>query len=165
MGSIVLASNAQVASWLNAKMVLVANGGIGKTFDELELNKALCDREGVEVCGVIVNKVHPDRIEQTREYISKALKLHWGEENILVGCVPDNPVLGIPTLSSYEHLFQTKLVTGTQHRLRHYHPNNISLVATSLEVFLKDLKNNTMKTTAAAATTTTNLNNKRNNPQ
>jgi hypothetical protein len=25
------ASNAQVASWLNAKMVLVANGGLGNT--------------------------------------------------------------------------------------------------------------------------------------
>lgn len=31
VGSIVHASNAQVASWLNAKMVLVANGGLGNT--------------------------------------------------------------------------------------------------------------------------------------
>jgi dethiobiotin synthetase len=35
VGSIVHASNAQVASWLNAKMVLVANGGLGNTVSSL----------------------------------------------------------------------------------------------------------------------------------
>jgi BioD-like phosphotransacetylase family protein len=145
VGSIVHASNAQVASWLGAKMVLVANGGLGNTFDELELNKALCDREGVDVCGVIVNKVQPDKLEQTREYITKALTLHWGDVP-LVGCIPDRPFLGCPALADFERLFRTELLTGRQHSLRHYRVPDLHLVATSLQVFLRDIRKNPSRT-------------------
>jgi len=141
VGSIVHASNAQVASWLGAKMILVANGGLGNTFDELELNKVLCDREGVEICGVIVNKVQPEKLEQTREYISKALDLHWGGVPLL-GCVPDRPFLGCPALSDLENLFGTQVLTGENHRLRHYRVQDLNLVATSLQVFLHNLRTN-----------------------
>jgi BioD-like phosphotransacetylase family protein len=141
VGSIVHASNAQVAKWLDAKMILVANGGLGNTFDELELNKVLCDKEGVEICGVIVNKVHPAKLEQTRTYISKALDLHWGGVPLL-GCVPDRPFLGHPALSDLERLFQTKLLTGEEHRLRHYTVKDVKIVAESLQVFLHTLRTN-----------------------
>ncbi|KAL3936095.1 MAG: hypothetical protein SGBAC_008514 [Bacillariaceae sp.] len=141
VGSIVHASNAQVARWLGAKMILVANGGLGNTFDELQLNKVLCDKEGVEICGVIVNKVHQDKVEQTREYIGKALDLHWGGVPLL-GCVPDRPFLGCPALSDLENLFGTKLLTGENHRLRHYMVQDLNLVATSLQVFLQTLRTN-----------------------
>eukprot|EP00529_Nitzschia_sp_RCC80_P041328 CAMPEP_0113493874 /NCGR_PEP_ID=MMETSP0014_2-20120614/28818_1 /TAXON_ID=2857 /ORGANISM="Nitzschia sp." /LENGTH=513 /DNA_ID=CAMNT_0000387753 /DNA_START=374 /DNA_END=1911 /DNA_ORIENTATION=- /assembly_acc=CAM_ASM_000159 len=145
VGSIVHASNAQVCSMLNAKMVLVANGGLGNTFDELELNKVLCDKEDVDICGVIVNKVQQDKMEQTREYVSKALQIHWGDVPLL-GCIPDRPFLGCPALSDYERLFDTELVTGKQHRLRHYTNSTLNLVATSLQVFLRDLRTNDPRT-------------------
>lgn len=141
VGSIVHASNAQVAKWLDAKMILVANGGLGNTFDELELNKVLCDKEGVEIAGVIVNKVHPEKLEQTREYITKALDLHW-EGVPLLGCVPDRPFLGCPALGDLERLFGNNLLTGEAHRLRHYRVQDLNLVATSLQVFLRTLRNN-----------------------
>eukprot|EP00980_Cylindrotheca_fusiformis_P021192 scaffold8150_cov118-Cylindrotheca_fusiformis.AAC.1 len=139
VGSIVHASNAQVAKWLDAKMILVANGGLGNTFDELELNKVLCDKEGVDICGVIINKVQPEKLEQTRHYITKALDLHWGGVPLL-GCVPDRPFLGHPALSDLERLFQTKLITGEEHRLRHYTVKDVKIVATSLQVFLHTLR-------------------------
>lgn len=141
VGSIVHASNAQVAKWLDAKMILVANGGLGNTFDELELNKVLCDKEGVEICGVIINKVHPEKVDQTRTYITKALDLHWGGVPLL-GCVPDRPFLGHPALSDLERLFHTKLLTGEEHRLRHYTVKDLKIVATSLQVFLHTLRTN-----------------------
>lgn len=145
VGSIVHASNAQVASWLNAKMIMVANGGLGNTFDELELNKVLCDKEGVEIVGVIINKVHPEKLEQTRTYISKALELHWGDVPLL-GCIPDRPFLGCPALSDLERLFGSELLTGKEHRLRHYRVTDLNLVATSLNVFLKTLKTDPKRT-------------------
>ncbi|CAJ1953486.1 unnamed protein product [Cylindrotheca closterium] len=141
VGSIVHASNAQVASWLGAKMILVANGGLGNTFDELELNKVLCDKEGVEICGVIINKVQPEKLDQTREYLTKALDLHWDGVPLL-GCVPDRPFLGCPALSDLEKLFKTKLLTGENHKLRHYRVQDMNLVATSLQVFLHTLRKN-----------------------
>ena len=145
VGSIVHASNAQVASWLDAKMVLVANGGLGNTFDELTLNKVLCDKEGVDIAGVIINKVQPDKLEQTQEYIQKAMDLHWGNVPLL-GCVPDRPFLGCPALSDLERLFGTQLITGKKHRLRHYQVQDLNLVATSRQVFLNALKNNPSRT-------------------
>mmetsp|Transcript_1933 Transcript_1933/g.3525 ORF Transcript_1933/g.3525 Transcript_1933/m.3525 type:complete len:468 (-) Transcript_1933:1543-2946(-) len=147
VGSIVHASNAQVASWLGAKMVLIANGGLGNTFDALELNKALLDREGVDICGVIVNKIQPDKLDQTREYITKALDIHWGQDAVpLVGCIPDRPFLGCPALADFERLFQTQLLTGRQHVLRHYRVSDLNLVATSLQVFLREMRTNPTRT-------------------
>ncbi len=145
VGSIVHASNAQVASWLDAKMILVANGGLGKTFDELALNKVLCDKEGVDIAGVIVNKVQPDKLDQTQEYIQKAMDLHWGDVPLL-GCIPDRPFLGCPALTDLERLFGTQLITGKQHRLRHYQVQDLNLVATSRQVFINTLKNNPERT-------------------
>src|SRR3546814_8507933 len=40
VGSVVELNNAQVASYLNAEMILVAHGGLGSAFDELELNRS-----------------------------------------------------------------------------------------------------------------------------
>ena len=41
VGSVVGAGNARVAAEIGADVVLVANGGLGKAFDELELNRSL----------------------------------------------------------------------------------------------------------------------------
>jgi dethiobiotin synthetase len=46
-----------VARALNAEMILVANGGLGSTFDELELNRCMCKEYGVKIRGVLLNKV------------------------------------------------------------------------------------------------------------
>jgi dethiobiotin synthetase len=55
--SLVDASNADIAALVGAKIVLVANGGLGNSFDELQLNRTMCEKVGVEIAGVIINKV------------------------------------------------------------------------------------------------------------
>jgi len=57
VGSIFDLSNARVANLLDAKVILVTSGGIGKPMDEIELNMALFEKECAEVIGVIINKV------------------------------------------------------------------------------------------------------------
>lgn len=47
----------QVAKALNADMILVANGGLGSAYDELELNRGICEKYGIKVRGVVLNKV------------------------------------------------------------------------------------------------------------
>ena len=47
----------QVAKALNADMILVANGGLGSAYDELELNRGICEKYGIKVRGVLLNKV------------------------------------------------------------------------------------------------------------
>src|SRR6516162_8359519 len=68
VGSVFDLSNARVAKLLQAKVVIVSMGGIGKPIDEVCLNQALFEKEGVEVIGVILNKLHPDRLEYIAEF-------------------------------------------------------------------------------------------------
>jgi len=49
VGSCVNANNANVAAMVGADMVLVANGGVGSAFDDLELNYTMCKANGVRV--------------------------------------------------------------------------------------------------------------------
>jgi len=142
VGSIVDASNADIAALLGAKVVIVANGGLGNSFDELELNRNLLQSIGVDIAGVIINKVRPDKYNQTKHYLSKALEQKWGPHIPLLGCIPDRPFLGCPSIADIERLFGASLVSGAEHRLRHYRVEDLTLVATSLEVFLKRLRLN-----------------------
>src|SRR5438067_8455027 len=74
VGSVFDLSNARVAKLLGAKVIIVTQGGIGKPIDEVCLSQALFEREGVEVVGVILNKVHPDRLDYITEFARRGLK-------------------------------------------------------------------------------------------
>lgn len=104
----------------------------------MELNRILCQHYNVRVAGVIVNKVRPDKYEQTKHYLTKALKQAWGVP--LLGCIPDRPFLGCPALADLEKLFDTQLLTGDEHRYRHYNVQDINVVTTSLTRFLENLR-------------------------
>jgi dethiobiotin synthetase len=166
VGSIVGLNNAKVASLVGADMVLVANGGLGSAFDELELNRVLCQHFHVRIAGVIINKVIPDKYESTKvqydicaffeslntrlaltsppvflvlqHYMGKAMMQAWGVP--LLGCIPDRAFLGMPALADLENLFKSKLVSGKEHRFRHYNTSDINVVTTSLTRFLENLR-------------------------
>lgn len=130
VGSIVDLNNAQVAALLKCPVILVASGGLGSSFDELTLNYSQCEKYGAKVAGVILNRVLEDKREMILDYIPKALK-RWNVP--LLGCIPFSPFLTTPTMSDFEILFQTKLLAGAEHRLRHF--QHIRLVATSVEMY------------------------------
>jgi len=117
---------------------------LGSTFDELELNRVLCESHGVDVAGVIVNKILPSKLDQTRDYLSRALMQRWGVP--LLGCIPDRPFLGCPALADLERLFDTRLIGGGRHRFRHYRVPDINLVTTSLKRFLENVRQKPSRT-------------------
>jgi len=145
VGSIVNLNNAKVASLLGADMVLVANGGIGSAIDELELNRVLCQHYKVRLAGVIINKVKPEKYDEIQMYMTKALKQMWGVP--LLGCVPDRPFLGCPTVADLQRLFDGELICGETHKLRHYNKLQTNLVTTSLSGFLVNLRSKPSRTT------------------
>ena len=69
VGSVLDLSNAAVAKLLNAPVVMVTCGGIGRPIDEVMLNKAVFDSYGVPVAGVIVNKVIPEKYDEINTYV------------------------------------------------------------------------------------------------
>ena len=96
VGSVFNLSNAQVAKMLNAKVIIVASGGIGRPIDEISLNKALFEKAGVDILGVIINKVDPNKMDFIEHYTGKALKAMGLN---LLGCIPTHPLLSEPSLS------------------------------------------------------------------
>src|SRR5256884_860226 len=68
VGSVFDLSNAQVAKILHAKVIIVTQGGIGKPIDEVCLNRALFEKEGVEIIGVILNKVLLGKVDYVNEF-------------------------------------------------------------------------------------------------
>ncbi len=96
VGSVFDLSNARVAHLLDAKVILVSSGGIGRPVDEIAMNKALFDREGVEVIGAIVNKVEPDKLAFIAEYAGRGLA-RLGVP--LLGVLPIRKTLTSPNLA------------------------------------------------------------------
>ncbi len=96
VGSVFNLSNADVAKRLDAKVIIVARGGIGRPVDEIALNKALFEKAGVEVIGAIINKVEPDKKEMIETYCRIALD----QMRIpLLGCIPIEQKLTRPNLN------------------------------------------------------------------
>ncbi|MBU0758984.1 MAG: AAA family ATPase [Candidatus Omnitrophica bacterium] len=95
VGSVFDLSNAKVAKLLGAKVILVTSGGIGKPIDEIELNRALFEKEGVEVIGVIVNKVLTAKYDK----IKKIINLGFKRKGIdVLGIIPYTPLLSMPMI-------------------------------------------------------------------
>lgn len=95
VGSVFNMSNARIAKLLGAKVIIVSRGGIGQPIDEIALNKALFDQEGVEVIGAIINKVQIEKMEYIRKYTGLALD-SLGIP--LLGLLPAEKVLTSPNL-------------------------------------------------------------------
>ncbi|HKW29201.1 MAG TPA: AAA family ATPase [Verrucomicrobiae bacterium] len=91
VGSVFDLSNAQVAKTLGCKVIIVSQGGIGKPIDEVSLNQALFEKEGVEIIGVILNKVLPDKVDYVTDFARRGLKRKGLE---LLGVLPYDPILG-----------------------------------------------------------------------
>jgi len=76
VGAVVNLSNAKVAKLLNAKVVMVVEGGIGNTIDRLHMSTSLFREQNVPIAGVVVNKTRPDKIDKVERYVGQWLKEH-----------------------------------------------------------------------------------------
>ncbi len=109
VGSVFDHSNAAVAKLLGAKVVIVSSGGVGRPIDEIILNKALFDKIGVKVLGVIINKVLPDKFDKINELVRKGLQ-RTGID--VLGVIPFNPMLSYPTVKQIIEETNFQLLCG-----------------------------------------------------
>jgi len=111
VGSVIDFSNADVAHLLGSKAVIISEGGIGKCIDEISLNKALFDLKGVEILGVIVNKVIPEKYDRIKKILTKGL----ANKGIrLLGVIPNDPMLKAPTIEQVKGRLNLQLLCGHQ---------------------------------------------------
>lgn len=135
VGSIIGLSNAAVAKMIGADVVLVANGGIGSAFDELEINRVMLKERGVRLLGVVVNKVLPDKVDMIRDYFGRAIKERWGVP--LLGVVPDLPFLAKASLGDIGALLDAEFAAGQRYRELHYGVADMQCVTTAVRRFLR----------------------------
>jgi BioD-like phosphotransacetylase family protein len=96
VGSVIDLSNAQVARMLGAQALIVSEAGVGRPIDEIVLNRALFEREGVRVVGAVVNKVDQEAHPSLAAVLERGLAHHGIE---LLGVLPYRPLLSNPTLA------------------------------------------------------------------
>ncbi len=95
VGSVFDLSNARVARLLQSKVILVTPAGIGRPIDEAVVSKALFDKENVEVIGVVMNKVLPEKLESIADTARRGFQ-RVGLE--LLGVIPRENMLEQSTL-------------------------------------------------------------------
>lgn len=109
VGSVFDHSNARVAKLLGSKVIIVSSGGVGRPIDEILLNKALFEKEGVRVAGVIVNKVLLEKFEK----IKKLVKIGLARKGIdLLGVIPYKPLLSYPKINQLLEETDFELLCG-----------------------------------------------------
>jgi len=112
VGSIVNLSNAMVAELVGAKVVLVVEGGIGNTIDKLSLSLAKFKAQNVQVIGVIVNKVWPEKLDKIKYYVGKKLD----EMGIrLLGVVPFDKSLCHPIMKTINTAVKGHFIRHEEH--------------------------------------------------
>ena len=111
VGSCFDLSNARVAKLLHSKVILVTRGGIGRPIDEIALNKALFDEEGVEVVGVVLNKVLPKKFDEVQSFARRGFE-RLGID--LLGIIPEEPLLANATLGQISREIKGHFVNAGQ---------------------------------------------------
>jgi BioD-like phosphotransacetylase family protein len=115
VGSVFDLSNATVARLLQSKVIIVSRAGIGRPIDEISLNLALFEKQGVEVIGAIINKVVPEKMAMLKEYATLGLaKLGLP----LLGMIPMHTELYKPTVNQACLRLKGEFIAGAQHKRR-----------------------------------------------
>jgi BioD-like phosphotransacetylase family protein len=109
VGAVIGLSNARVAAMLDAPVIIVSEGGVGRPIDEIVLNQALFERHGVRVLGAVVNKVNVDASPELREVLRRGLAQQGVE---LLGCIPYSDFLANPSLELLESHLPGERLSG-----------------------------------------------------
>lgn len=107
VGSVFDLSNADMAKLLDAKVLLICEGGIGKAIDKVMLNKAIYDINGVEIIGVIANKVKPEKYDKIKKILPLGLKNKGLKE---FGIMPYIQILSRPSMEQINESLGSKVL-------------------------------------------------------
>jgi BioD-like phosphotransacetylase family protein len=112
VGSVFDLSNASVARLLRSGVILISGGGVGRPIDEIMLNKALLDKAGVKLIGVVINKVIPEKYNK----ISKLVRLGLERNGVKVlGVIPYQKDLSIPSVRQIREEIDADILWGEKY--------------------------------------------------
>lgn len=110
VGSVIGLSNARVANLLDAKILYLVGGGIGRTLDELEVDLSYFSHNHSRVAGVLFNKVRPSKLDMMRESIHEdvleRIFPEWDPALKIFGHMPVVKYLNNPSMQLISHNFK-----------------------------------------------------------
>jgi len=109
VGAVADLSNAQVAKMLNAGVIMIAEGGIGSTIDELALSISQFQLYKVPIIGVIVNKVLPEKRDMVAHYVGKKLN-KMGLD--LLGVLPFDKRMSFPIMGTINNAISGRCISN-----------------------------------------------------
>ncbi len=109
VGSVFDLSNAKVAQLIGAKVIIVCLGGVGRPIDEVFLNQAIFRQYGVDILGVIINKVKRRKFDKVNTLVRKCM---WRQGLEVLGVIPFDPILSTPTLREILQAIDGELLAG-----------------------------------------------------
>jgi BioD-like phosphotransacetylase family protein len=112
VGSVFDHSNATVSKLLGTKVILISSGGVGRPIDEIILNKALFEREGVKLLGVIINKVLPEKFDKINRLVRRGLERKGVK---VLGVLPYDPMLARPTIEQIVEETSFEIICGKEY--------------------------------------------------
>jgi hypothetical protein len=111
VGSCFDMSNARVAEIMDAAVVIVTDGGVGRAIDEVALSLHLFAKHHVRVLGVILNKTWPEKQEKIQRAVAEGLR-HMGTQ--LLGVVPYRPQLVQPRMEQIVAEMEGRVLVGAE---------------------------------------------------
>ena len=143
VGSVLDTSNADIAKTLAADVILVVDGGLGRTIDLVMLNKTLFEVQGCRVIGVVANKILAEKYEK----ITKALRQGLHRKGIkLLGAIPYQTFLSSPTLGYLADELHAEVILAGE--TIHKPLENVIIADSDVSNFLKNIVNTTVNTLA-----------------
>jgi len=109
VGSVIDASNAQVAKLLDSQCVIVTSGGIGRCIDELCLNRALFDQCEVPIIGAVINKVYGQKYDKVSAAVRQGLANNGMK---CLGVIPYRKELTYPTIQQIQQFYGLEVLCG-----------------------------------------------------
>lgn len=139
VGTLFGCNNARIARETDATVLMVTGGGLGNVVDASQMNLALFQKEGARVKAILVNKIIPEKREQTLKYLDMA----FAEEDIkVIGGFNYQPILANPTMRRIASVLDIKLHATEEQGQRIVH--NVQIGAASAQRVVELLKESTL---------------------
>ncbi len=139
VGSLLGCNNARIARESNAPVLMVTGGGLGNVVDATHMNLALFQKERANVKAILVNKIIPQKRDQTLKY----LNLAFATEGIkVIGGFNYQPILANPTLRRIANVLNIELRATDEEAQRIVH--NVQIGAASAQRVAELLQDSTL---------------------
>jgi phosphate acetyltransferase len=114
VGSVFDMSNAIVAKMLDSKVIIVSEGGIGRPIDEVMLSVPLFKQAGVEIAGVIINKVQDTKYKKIDNLVRKGFRQQGID---VLGVIPYLKVLDTPAMEHMADELKGRFISGSDENM------------------------------------------------